>query len=516
MGELVEAVRGDKEKGNGEDSVTTVHKVFDEMAEPKSEAMKSGNSSTNPLMIPEPIKPPSETGIPPSPSRSIDHINVKLEFPKFYSQFPRTWLRRCHKYFAMNPMAMCDQVKMLVASMELEGRVEDSYINYIQRLHYVEWEVLSNTFLERHLKEEGINLVNEFSNLNPHNSGEEVLVEEATKIEVEEEVLVKEAMEIEDANMLDEMTNLNSKVFTNGEEEYLVADIVGYSEENIVVDEGWLSKDVTNDELVIKETCARNDVVAIERVELSETITKDELLRVAILIEGRHTFEGMTKPKVEHDMFDETIKSKLEPFAGEEIKGCADDKFQVICLEMGDLGGKVWNGSLANLESDEVIYLKNLFPANIWKCGKPWQMPPEPPPLHYQEKLYYMSGSLEIGFLFAALPSRLQTQHRTTNNKKDYFISFLNRSLNLREAPRVCILETALSLMCFIAPQVLRVGGQILGRDCGRVLEMCADILIKCDWYKRNLLSLLLHNIIRMAPLAPVFHIHCHQCMISM
>ncbi|KAL7114204.1 hypothetical protein ACP275_04G105800 [Erythranthe tilingii] len=491
MGGLVEAVRGDKEKGNGEDSVTTEHKVFDEMAEPKSVAMKSGSSSTNPLMIPEPIKPPSETGIPPSPSRNIDHINVKLEFPKFYSQFPRTWLRRCHKYFATNPMAMCDQVKMLVASMELEGRVDDSYINYIQRLHYVEWEAFSNTFLERHLKQEEINLVDEFSNLNPHNS--------------REEVLVKEAMEIEDANMLDEMTKLNSKVFTNGEEEYLVADIVGYSEENIVVDEGWLSKDATNDELVNKETHAREDAVAVERWELSETIIKDELLMEAILIEGCHMFEEMTKPKVERNMFDETTKSKLEPSAGEEIKGCADDKFQVICLEMGELGGKVWNVSLTNFESHEVIYLKNLFQANILKFGKPWRMPPEPPPLHYQEKLYYISTFLEIGSLFAALLSRLQIQHPTTNNKKDYFISFLNRSLNLREAPRVRVLETALSLTYFIAPQVLRVGGQILGRDCGRVLEMCADILMKCDWHKRNLPGLLLHNVIRMAALAPCF-----------
>ncbi|KAL7081879.1 hypothetical protein ACP275_14G239800 [Erythranthe tilingii] len=397
MGELVEAVRGDKEKGNGEDSVTTEHKVFDEMAEPKSEAMKSGSSSTNPPMIPEPIKPPSETGIPPSPSRNIDHINVKLEFPKFYSQFPRTWLRRCHKYFAMNPMAMCDQVKMLVASMELEGRVEDSYINYIQRLHYVEWEAFSNTFLERHLKEEGINLVDEFSNLNPHNSREEVLVEEAIKIEVEEEVLVKEAMEIEDANMLDEMTKLNSKVFTNGEEEYLVADIVGYSEENIVVDEGWLSKDATNDELVIKETHAREDAIAVERLELSETIIKDELLMEAMLIEGRHMFEEMTKPKVEHDMFDESTKSKLESFAGEEIKACSGDKFQVICLDMGDLGGKIWNRSLTNFESDEVICLKNLFPANRLKCEKPWRMPPKPPPLHYQEEFHY-STSTSIQF----------------------------------------------------------------------------------------------------------------------
>ncbi|KAL7094752.1 hypothetical protein ACP275_11G124100 [Erythranthe tilingii] len=115
----------------------------------------------------------------------------------------------------------------------------------------------------------------------------------------------------------------------------------------------------------------------------------EELLMEAVLIEGRHMFKKMTNPKLEHNMFDETTKSKLEFFAGEEIKTCSGDKFQVICLDMGDLGGKIWNGSLTNIESDEVICLKNLFPANRLKCAKPWRMPPEPPPLHYEEEFNY-------------------------------------------------------------------------------------------------------------------------------
>ncbi|KAL0308497.1 UNVERIFIED_CONTAM: hypothetical protein Sradi_5792000 [Sesamum radiatum] len=65
-----------------------------------------------------------------------------------------------------------------------------------------------------------------------------------------------------------------------------------------------------------------------------------------------------------------------------------------------------------------------------------------------------MSRFAEITSLFAALASNLQTEDPTATNEVDLSISDLNRSLNLSEAPRVRILETALSLMCFTAPQV--------------------------------------------------------------
>ncbi|KAL8040353.1 hypothetical protein ABFX02_10G092400 [Erythranthe guttata] len=147
-----------------------------------------------------------------------------------------------------------------------------------------------------------------------------------------------------------------------------------------------------------------------------------------------------------------------------------------------------------------------------------------------------MSRFPEISSLFGALASNLQTQHPAAENEVDHSLYVLNRSLNLSEAPRVRVLETALSLMSFTAPQVyesaieftvktlvavlsssieckvlkinsyrvLKVGGLIPGRDCGSVVEMCADILGKFDGHnKGNLSALLLHNVIRVAALAP-------------
>ncbi|XP_011093729.1 uncharacterized protein LOC105173618 isoform X2 [Sesamum indicum] len=148
-----------------------------------------------------------------------------------------------------------------------------------------------------------------------------------------------------------------------------------------------------------------------------------------------------------------------------------------------------------------------------------------------------MSRFAEITSLFAALASNLQTQDPTATNEVDLSISDLNRSLNLSEAPRVRILDTALSLMCFTAPQVydsvieytvktivtilsssvectvlrtneervLRVGGLVSRSDCANVMERCADILGKLEGRKDDLCALLLYAVIRVAALKPCF-----------
>ncbi|KAK4415671.1 hypothetical protein Salat_2674500 [Sesamum alatum] len=148
-----------------------------------------------------------------------------------------------------------------------------------------------------------------------------------------------------------------------------------------------------------------------------------------------------------------------------------------------------------------------------------------------------MSRFAEISSLFAALASNLQTEDTAARNEVDLSISDLNRSLNLSEAPRVRILDTALSLMCFTAPQVydsvieftvktivtvlsssveckvlrtnkeqvLRVGGLISKSDCANVMEWCAGILGKLKGRKDDLCALLLYAVIRMAALAPCF-----------
>lgn len=70
-----------------------------------------------------------------------------------------------------------------------------------------------------------------------------------------------------------------------------------------------------------------------------------------------------------------------------------------------------------------------------------------------------MSKLPEITSLFATLASNLQSEDPMVRDEEDedlsVTISCLNRSLNLTETrPRVRILDTALSLLCFSSRQV--------------------------------------------------------------
>nr|GEW59402.1 hypothetical protein [Tanacetum cinerariifolium] len=124
-----------------------------------------------------------------------------------------------------------------------------------------------------------------------------------------------------------------------------------------------------------------------------------------------------------------------------------------------------------------------------------------------------MSNPPQLTALFAKLASEIET---TVNQSEDddVLIKSLNQSLNLNEPlPRVRVLDSALSLMCFTSPQVfesvldcsvksimsvlssltecnvkrhgksevLRVGVELSADECVSVMEACGDILGKLN-----------------------------------
>ncbi|XP_075079656.1 uncharacterized protein LOC107813785 isoform X2 [Nicotiana tabacum] len=153
-----------------------------------------------------------------------------------------------------------------------------------------------------------------------------------------------------------------------------------------------------------------------------------------------------------------------------------------------------------------------------------------------------MSKASEIRSLFVALASELQSTNPTTGNEApnlDLTITNLNRSLNLSETtPRVRVMDTALSLMCFTSSQVydctieylvktiatvlstsieckvlrtaqdevLQVGGLISAQDCTRVIESCADIVQKLEGFRQDLSTMILYAVVRVAVLASRVH----------
>ncbi|XP_059284258.1 uncharacterized protein LOC132037707 isoform X2 [Lycium ferocissimum] len=162
-----------------------------------------------------------------------------------------------------------------------------------------------------------------------------------------------------------------------------------------------------------------------------------------------------------------------------------------------------------------------------------------------------MSEVSEIRSLFVSLASELQSINPTTGNESpnlDVTITNLNRSFNLSETttPRVRVLDTALSLMCFTSSQVidhissqnvfdctieylvktiatvlsssieckvlrtadgevLRIGGSISGQDCTRIVEWFADVLQKLERFQ-HFSRMILYAIVRVAVLASGVH----------
>ncbi|CAL5438039.1 unnamed protein product [Camellia sinensis] len=158
------------------------------------------------------------------------------------------------------------------------------------------------------------------------------------------------------------------------------------------------------------------------------------------------------------------------------------------------------------------------------------------------DSLPQMNRVTEITDLFARLATNLQTLNPTVPNEDhrhetlDLSISKLNRSLNLEDSSRVRVLDTALSLMCFKAPQVfdsaieylvktivtvlsssitckalrfhkaefLCVGSGISSGDCAELIGMCVDFLGKLEGH--GILShSLLYAVIRVAVSASCF-----------
>ncbi|KAI3790069.1 hypothetical protein L2E82_02882 [Cichorium intybus] len=150
-----------------------------------------------------------------------------------------------------------------------------------------------------------------------------------------------------------------------------------------------------------------------------------------------------------------------------------------------------------------------------------------------------MSNLLELTGLFSRLASQDQTENAGTSNadqSDDVLVAAVNQSLNLNEQSRVTVLDTALSLMCFTAPQVfdsvidysvntlvsvlsssinckvsrlgkaevLRIGSSISALDCVRVMESCADVLEKLTQHG-TLSRSLLYAVVRVAVMTTQF-----------
>ncbi|CAN4084769.1 unnamed protein product [Withania somnifera] len=151
-----------------------------------------------------------------------------------------------------------------------------------------------------------------------------------------------------------------------------------------------------------------------------------------------------------------------------------------------------------------------------------------------------MSKVSEIRSLFVSLASELKSINPDEASNLDITVTYLNRSLNLCETiPRVRVLDTALSVMCFTSSQVfnctieylvktiatllsssieckvlrtsdgdaLQIGGLVFVQDCTRVVESCADVLQKLERFQSDYSSMILYAVVRMAVASRVHYL---------
>lgn len=104
-----------------------------------------------------------------TPARNLEPMmmdktrGMRVEFPRFNGENPRGWLRKCHRYFILNPMT--DVEKILLASMHFDGKAEYWYMDYIEGKEFMGWASFSGLLMERFLEGECQNLIGEFNKL---------------------------------------------------------------------------------------------------------------------------------------------------------------------------------------------------------------------------------------------------------------------------------------------------------------------------------------------------------------
>lgn len=92
---------------------------------------------------------------------SADLVNTKSavrvrdvpDYPRFKGQYPKIWLLRCQRYFQVNPTN--EQEKVFMASLHLDGNVENWYIDCIEGLENLGWDSFSCMVIEKFLTHVG-------------------------------------------------------------------------------------------------------------------------------------------------------------------------------------------------------------------------------------------------------------------------------------------------------------------------------------------------------------------------
>lgn len=87
----------------------------------------------------------------------------KFEFSRFIRENPCSWIRKCQKYFHLNPMNEGDMI--LTAAMHMEGQADSWYLDYLEKQPSITWDRLCGLVIARFGDVFGESVVGEFKKL---------------------------------------------------------------------------------------------------------------------------------------------------------------------------------------------------------------------------------------------------------------------------------------------------------------------------------------------------------------
>lgn len=87
----------------------------------------------------------------------------KIEIPSFSGEDPRSWMKKCNKFFTMHQVN--DYVKMDIIEMYLEGKVDTWYQGFKKMNDKVSWVIFSDVIMKRFGKTGGMDVQEEFNKL---------------------------------------------------------------------------------------------------------------------------------------------------------------------------------------------------------------------------------------------------------------------------------------------------------------------------------------------------------------
>lgn len=74
--------------------------------------------------------------------------NFKIEFPRFNGNDPRSWIRKCNKFFNFN--SMLDESKVFLAQIYLDDKVDQWFQGYQEEVGVIGWSKLVDEILVRY------------------------------------------------------------------------------------------------------------------------------------------------------------------------------------------------------------------------------------------------------------------------------------------------------------------------------------------------------------------------------